>query len=202
MKLGGLIGTLALFAILTGGCSDNSPAAKQPTPSTEALAMSEMPGPKIGDPAPFGIAAKTQDGETVSLADLSGEKGLVLVFFRSAQWCPYCQAQLKGLNRIADTVAQDGYKLAAISYDEPEILSKFAAAQDIKYDLMSDEGSRIIDSFGLRDPQYTEGRAVGVPYASIFIISPDGIVRAKTVSSDYKVRPSNPEVMALLNTSS
>lgn len=190
----------ALMAMGMSACSGGD-AETETKAEAKTLTQAEMPGPKIGDQAPFALTAKTKDGEDVSIADLVGEKGLVLVFVRSAEWCPYCQAQLKGLNKISADIEARGFRLAALSYDDPAVLKKFADAQNIQYMLLSDKGSKIIDTYGIRDPQYTEGRAVGVPYASIFVMSPDGKVMGKTVSSDYKVRPSGPEVMALLNTS-
>jgi len=50
-----------------------------------------------------------------------GQKGLVLFFFRSADWCPFCQAQMMDLNTAVAGMESRGYKLAGISYDTPEI---------------------------------------------------------------------------------
>ena len=33
-------------------------------------------------------------------SSIAGKKGTVLVLFRSAKWCPYCQAQLKSLKDV------------------------------------------------------------------------------------------------------
>src|SRR4051812_6943728 len=43
--------------------------------------------PDIGTPKDF-------TGTPRTLASLMGDKGLVLFFFRSADWCPFCQAQM------------------------------------------------------------------------------------------------------------
>nr|QQZ49828.1 redoxin domain-containing protein [Phenylobacterium glaciei] len=40
------------------------------------------------------IAARDMAGKPVTVRDLSDKNGVVLVFFRSAKWCPYCQKQL------------------------------------------------------------------------------------------------------------
>ncbi len=49
-----------------------------------ALAPSEL-GPSVGQPLPA-IAAPDQDGRMRDFVSLAGPKGLVLVFFRSADW--------------------------------------------------------------------------------------------------------------------
>jgi len=69
----------------------------------------------------------------------------------------------------------------------------------LQYAMLSDQPSAVIDSFELRDPQYTEGRAAGVPYASVFLIDKSGKIIAKTVSGDYKKRPTNEQILALVD---
>jgi len=49
-----------------------------------ALAPPEL-GPSLGQPLPA-LAAPDQDGRTRDFASLAGPKGLLLVFFRSADW--------------------------------------------------------------------------------------------------------------------
>lgn len=146
-------------------------------------------GPAIGSKVPA-LQAKDDTGAKRSLGSVMGTKGVVLVFFRSAKWCPYCQAQLISLRDAPGPLAERGYKLAAISYDSPEILKGFAARREINYTLLSDEGSKTIDAFGLRDPQYKpDSYAYGVPQPSIFIISPKGVIQAKLAEEGYKTRP-------------
>ena len=124
----------------------------------------------------------------------------MLVFFRSARWCPFCQAQLKEMRALQAPLAQRGYGLAAISYDAPDALAKFAGTQGIGYTLLSDQKSAMIDAFGLRDPAYAAGSfAAGVPRASTLIVSPKGVVRWKTVATDYKLRPQNALILGAVD---
>lgn len=159
-------------------------------------AMAQIPGPSVGSAAPK-LEAVRSDGKAVGLADISGPKGTVLVFFRSAKWCPFCQAQLIGLKDAIGPLEQRGYQLAAISYDPVDVLAGFAKRQGISYALLSDANSRMIDAFKLRDPQYKpDSFAYGVPQPSIFIISPGGIVQSKLAEEGYKNRPPVATVLA------
>lgn len=163
------------------------------------MALAFDVGPRVGSRAPA-FSAKDAAGAPRTLRSLMGEKGLVLVFHRSARWCPYCQAQLISLRDAQAPLAQRGYKLAAISYDAPDVLRTFAKRRDIGYVLLSDEGSKTIDAFGLRDPQYKAGSmAYGVPQPAIFIISPQGVIRAKLAEEGYKTRPPLEAVLAALD---
>ena len=146
-------------------------------------------GPPVGAATPP-LHATDLKGAPVTLRELSGKNGLVLVFFRSAKWCPYCQKQLMDLKDAPAALDARGYKLAAVSYDPPEVLSQFASRWQISYPLLSDPDSVTIDAWKLRDTRYKpDSFAWGVPYASIYVISPKGVLKAKLAEEDYKTRP-------------
>lgn len=156
-------------------------------------------GPPVGATAPA-LHVVDLDGKPVSLAAISARNGAVVIFFRSAKWCPYCQKQLIEFRAAKQPLADRGYGLAAISYDSPEVLRAFAKAHDIDYALLSDAGSVTIDAFDLRDPQYkTVAFAWGVPKPAIFVLSAKGVIRAKLAEEGYKVRPSVAAVLAAVD---
>lgn len=202
--------SLLLFltpALLIGGCSESAPnvgqekaeeAQKGPVvaPITEAKTIDA--GLAIGEQAPLAAVFTTKDGETTLAKELANGPAL-LVFTRSVQWCPFCQTQLKSINGIVGDLKDRGYNIYGISYDNPGEQDRFSQNQMLEYSMLSDESSTAIDAFGLRDPQYTEGRAVGVPYASVIVIDKDGKIVARTVSGDYKMRPTNDQILAMVD---
>jgi peroxiredoxin len=156
-------------------------------------------GPAVGAHIPP-LAAIDSTGQPRTLANLSGPKGLVLVFFRSARWCPFCQHQLLDLRNVQADLEKRGYALAALSYDQAEPLGAFAKKWDVHYVLLSDPKSAMIDAFDIRDPQYPPGSfAFGVPKPAIFVIDRRGVVRAKVAREGYQIRPSNPEILAAVD---
>lgn len=156
-------------------------------------------GPPVGATAPA-LHATDLKGAPVSVKDLSGKNGLVLIFFRSAKWCPFCQKQLIDMKDAPAALAQRGYKLAAISYDPADVLAGFTEKRGIPYPLLSDTGSVTIDAWKLRDTRYKpDSFAWGVPYASIYVVSPKGVVQAKLAEEDYKVRPQLSAVLATID---
>jgi peroxiredoxin len=164
-----------------------------------AFAAAIKVGPAVGSKAPP-ISATTLDGKAVSIASMAGSKGLVLVFFRSAEWCPFCKAQLIGFNDAPAKLASRGYKLAALSYDSPEILAKFRDERAIGYKLLSDGNSKTITDWGLRDPQYKpDSRAYGVPQPVIIVISAKGMIEASLAEEGYKTRPPLDLVLATID---
>jgi len=147
-------------------------------------------GPAIGSKVPAVGTPLDETGKPRSLESLSGEKGTVLFFFRSAAWCPYCQLQLMDLNGGAAELEKRGYRLAGISYEPPAVDAQFIQKRGLKYPLLSDPKSEIIDRYKLRDPQYKKGsRAYGVPQPVIFILDKAGVVKAKLYEDTYTKRP-------------
>lgn len=166
-----------------------SPAAfAQTAASATETAMAE-PGLAVGAATPA-FAVTTSAGAPATFASLKGDKGLVLAFVRSADWCPFCKTQLKDLNTVAAELKTLGYPVVSVSYDSVDILRTFADANAISYTLASDVGSSVIDAFGVRNEgARSSARFNGIPHPAIFIIGADGVVKAKLYEENYRVRP-------------
>lgn len=157
-------------------------------------------GPKVGSRAPDVGVRADQTGAMRSLADLAGDKGVVLMFFRSAAWCPFCQVQLIAMNDGAAEIERRGYKIVGLSYDQPEINKVFTERRSIRYVMLSDPKSEVIDRWGLRDPQYPVGnKAYGVPRPAIFVIDRKGVIRASLAEETYQKRPPVAEVIKAID---
>lgn len=75
----------------------------------------------------------------------------------------------------------------AISYDSTDILSRFAAKHSITYRLLSDAGSKTIDTYGILNREAPE-RVKGIPYPGTFIVGTDGMIRSKFFLDGYQER--------------
>ncbi|MFC7291505.1 peroxiredoxin family protein [Hirschia litorea] len=153
-------------------------------------------GVKVGETIPMAegglLSVIGSDGEKADFDSLKGDKGLVVAFVRSADWCPYCKKQMIDLDAIAESVATQGYPLVAVSYDAPEKLAKFKMKNELSYTLASDTGSANIKAFGLLNDAYKEGsKAHGVPHPAVYIIDNEGVVKAKLMEEGFKNRPAS-----------
>jgi peroxiredoxin len=185
--------TAGLFKLILGLTVFAFAASLQP-------AAAEDLGPPVGLIAPDIGKRLDQTGVPRTLADLMGSKGLVLMFNRSADWCPFCQAQLIEMNSGAAEIEKRGYRIAALTYDSPEILKAFADKRNISFTFLSDPKSEVIDLYKLRDPQYPPGhRAYGVPRPIIFILDKNGVIRTKLYEESFKVRPPVSAVIGALD---
>ena len=87
-------------------------------------------------PSPFVLLDK--DGETVGFDDVKDRKGVILLFVRSADWCPYCVNQLKDWGNHYDEWRAKGYEVISVSYDAPEVLRKAQKKHELTLPLYSD----------------------------------------------------------------
>ena len=77
-----------------------------------------------------------------------------------------------------------GIKLAAISYDSPEILKDFADRHKIDFPLLADPKSEIISNFHVLNAE-AKGMTKGMAYPGYFYIEPSGIIREKYFETNY-----------------
>jgi len=145
-------------------------------------------GLKMGEKAPM-ITVINSKGEKETIKTLSANKGLIMMFFRSADWCPYCKRHLIEFNEYADKFTALGYGLAAISYDSTDILKKFAAKRKIKFPMLSDEQATTFVTYGVLNKQYKPGDMdYGIPYPGIIVINEEGKMIHSYFYQGYKKR--------------
>jgi peroxiredoxin len=149
-----------------------------------SLALSQqIGGIQPGATAPA-ISLQDQKGRTQTLSTLAGPNGLLLLFFRSADWCPFCKGQLVDLEGAQKAFAAKGINVAAVSYDSQPILADFARRRSITYPLLSDRSSRLIDAFGIRNREST-GIEAGIPYPGYYLIDPQGTIQRRFFETAY-----------------
>jgi hypothetical protein len=93
------------------------------------------------------------------------------------------------LEQSRGLLEKNGVRIAAISYDPPEILAAFAKKYAIGYPLLSDRGSEVIRRFGIFNLNMApELQAYGVPHPVEYLLSPDGVVVKKYFVPNYQHR--------------
>lgn len=136
------------------------------------------------------IDAVDQNGKQHSLAQLSGEKGLILVMSRSFDWCPFCIRQLQQLVEAQAQFNALGFNVTTMTYDSVATLKEAEAEYLTSFPMLHDADSAHIKAMGILNTQYEPGqRAYGIPYPGIFVLDSNGIIRAKLAEQDYRVRP-------------
>ena len=102
------------------------------------------------------------------------------------------------LTDIAEQFEVMGVSVVAMTYDSIETLQEVSKDEGIRFTLLRDEDITHVNRLGiLNDTDYEPGqRAYGVPYPGIFLISSDGIIRAKFAEERYRDRPDFSDILA------
>lgn len=128
-------------------------------------------GTSVGNRAPD-FRAQTLGGNSVAFAGSAG-KTIVLNFW--ATWCPPCRAELPDLVRFSSAPANAHIQVWAVDMTgtEPSLkaVRAFASEHHIGFPILTDPSGSIARAF----------QVSAVP--TTFIISPDGIIRAKQVGA-------------------
>lgn len=148
------------------------------------------PGPAIGARFPATLELPDQAGVQQDLATLQGAKGTVIVFVRSADWCPYCKRQLADMNVRLQRFEALGLSIVSVSVDPVAAVAEFHRAQKIGYTMLADTDGALVQALGIRDPAYgADSDSFGVPMPMILVIDRQQIVRAKFAERGYRNRP-------------
>ena len=94
------------------------------------------------------------------------------------------------LERSYDSLKEQGLGVVAISYDSVEILQDFSQRKGpFRYTLLADPESKVIESFGLRNP-YTKAGTIlhGVAFPGTYIVDENGVVQQKFFNNSYRQR--------------
>src|SRR5579864_2738821 len=161
-----------------------------------SLRMFSEVGLRAGQKAPD-FSATDQFGKTQTLETLRGPKGTVLLFYRSADWCPYCKGQLIQLQAAKERFEKQGIGLAGISYDSVEILKYFADRRKIDFPLLSDPDSQIIREYQVLNSEAV-GPNAGMARPGYFFIDPEGMIREKFFEAKYRERLTGNTVLSKL----
>ena len=126
-----------------------------------------------GEPVPrFEMAA--DDGAPISSEALAGSR--YVLYFYPKDDTAGCTKQACGLRDSWSRVAATGVEVFGVSPDSVRSHVKFRAKYDLPYRLLSDDGHRVADAFGV----WVEKKAMGRTYMGVerttFIIGPDGLI--------------------------
>ncbi|HEX3551109.1 MAG TPA: redoxin family protein [Candidatus Elarobacter sp.] len=126
-----------------------------------------LTGPRVGSPAPD-FRLTTVDGRRVSLADFRGK---TLVINDWATWCPPCREETPDLIAAARKAraSRDVVFLGVDSTEAAPIVRAFAAAKSLPYAQAIDADRAFANTYDVR------------AFPSTFVVSPDGVLRARFV---------------------
>jgi peroxiredoxin Q/BCP len=132
--------------------------------------------PQAGDKAPL-FTGQDQDGKTVKLHSLTGEK-IVLLYFYPKDNTPGCTKEACGFRDRLAGLQKDNVEVIGVSFDSAGSHQKFIADYKLNFRLLSDPDGKIADAYGVRVAGRKMARRVS------FLIGLDGKIVHVTDSGD------------------
>ena len=128
-----------------------APAADQAAPAATPAAAAADPAaasaPAVGGPAPE-FSLPGSDGKTHSLAQLRGQRAVVLAWFPKA-FTGGCTAECKSFSEGGDQLRQFDADYFAVSTDPADENKRFAESVGADYPILSDPTTEIARAYGV-----------------------------------------------------
>jgi len=117
-------------------------------------------------------------GDTLAVPDaLTGEFGVIL-FYRGS-WCPYCNTQLRAFQRAAESLAEVGARVVALSVDDEattrELIAKHGLTFPVGHSADARAIARATGAFVNDHPRFVQSTG--------FVLDPAGRVVVSVYSS-------------------
>lgn len=164
----------------------------------------------VGDMAPAGELTTTT-GETVAAQSLWADGPVVVSFYRGG-WCPYCNLQLKALQRSLGELEGAGARLVAIAPELSEKAAETTAKNGLEFTVLTDRDNRLAKAFGIVfelpeviRPIYEQRIGLAsyngnddseLPLAATYVIDSKGVIRWAFLDADYKKRAEPADILA------
>jgi len=187
------------IVVVSGMCVAALYAQQPATPSASTPIDVSKLGSQVGERVPD-FSLPDQNGKVWTLRSIMGPKGAMLVFYRSADWCPYCKTQLAELQTRAADLVKSGIGLAAVSYDPVPVLADFSKRRGITFPLLSDPGSATIKRYGILNTTVPEINqpTYGIPFPGTFMLNTQGVVTSRFFEQAYQERTTVGSILARL----
>lgn len=168
---------------------------------------------KTGDQAPDFVLPDV-NGNYVQLANLLARGPVVISFYRGG-WCPYCNLELRALQKILPEIKQLGAQLVAISPELPDQSLSTAEKNNLTFLVLSDIGSATAKSFGIAFDLASELRPIYaraghalpdrngddswvLPIPATYVIDSGGRIVLAYVDVDYRRRLEPVDILVAL----
>jgi cytochrome c biogenesis protein CcmG, thiol:disulfide interchange protein DsbE len=140
----------------------------------------------VGARAPDFRAVDLATGDSVSLHERY--RGMVTLVNVWATWCLPCKVEMPAMEKLYQSLAPEGFRIAAISIDEgpPEDVRAFGQELGLSFDLLQDRSTRIQQLY----------QTTGVPES--FLLNREGVIVKRVIGAHDWNSPVNRELVERL----
>lgn len=153
-------------------------------------------------------------GQVVEIQELLKSGPVVIAFYRG-QWCPYCNLELRTLQKYLPEIEELGAKLIAISPQTPDNSLSTTEKNELTFEVLSDVGNQvakqfglvfavveelrpIYEKFGIDLPGHNGDESFELPIPATYIINSNGVIVHAFVEPDYTQRSDPKDIITTL----
>lgn len=115
-----------------------------------------------------------QDGSSVALSDLRGQK--TVLYFYPAAMTPGCTTQACDFRDSISSLQGSGYRVVGISRDEPKKLAAFRERDGLTFTLLSDPDHTVHSAYGAWGEKVNYGKVIEGVIRSTFVLDENGVI--------------------------
>lgn len=159
---------------------------------------------KVGDAAPL-FTLPDAHGQPVRLDTLLARGPVVMSFYRGA-WCPFCNLELRALQKALPEMQAAGATLVAVSPELPDHSLPMVEREGLSFPVLTDLGNAVAKQFGIVFPLEGEIRRISLevfqvdlpkfngdqswdlPVPATFVIAPDRTIRMAFFDPEFRHR--------------
>jgi peroxiredoxin len=125
----------------------------------------------VGARAPDFRAVDLATGDSVSLRE--HYRGAVTLVNIWATWCVPCRVEMPAMEKVYQSLAPRGFRIAAVSIDEgsPEDVQAFARELGLSFDILQDRSTKVQQIY----------QTTGVPES--FLLNRDGVIVKRVIGA-------------------
>ena len=144
---------------------------------------------QVGDMAP-NFRATTQEGETLTLADLRGQR--TILYFYPKDNTSGCTLEAKSLRDGKEALAAMGFRIVGVSPDSEKSHRNFCAKHELNFTLLADTDHAMCEAYGVWAEKSMYGRKYMGVVRTTFVIDAEGRIerifdKVKTPSHNQQI---------------
>ena len=126
---------------------------------------------EVGSRAPNFHAVDLATGDSVSFRERY--RGAVTLVNVWATWCVPCRVEMPAMEKLYQSLAPRGFRIAAVSIDEgpPEDVQKFSRELGLSFDILQDRTTKVQQIY----------QTTGVPES--FLLNRDGVIVKRVIGA-------------------
>ena len=168
---------------------------------------------KTGDQFPS-FTLPNAKGVEVDSKTILEQGPLVIAFYRGG-WCPYCNIELKALQRALPEFKTKGAQLLAISPESPDNSLSTVEKNSLEFEVLTDNNNQFSKSinlvyqlpqelvslykkFGINLEDSQDNSSNELPISATYVIDTSGKIIYDFIEEDYKLRADPNEILSVL----